>query len=400
MKKDIIIIGAGPSGLSFAASLANSGLNILVVERSSKSDLQLPSYDGREIALTLPSVNILKQLNVWSRIDEQLISPIKAAKVLDGNSSYSLDFSDGQNTLGYLVSNHLIRKALYEEVSNLNNVEIIADTSVENIKNDGGHTSVFLSNKETIEAPLVVAADSRFSEARRKMGIPANLHDFARTMILCKIEHAKPHGNVAFEYFDYDRVIALLPMPRNASSLVITVPASTANQVINMDEQQFLLDITNRFGNELGKISLASKRFSYPLVAVYSDKFVADRFALVGDAAVGMHPVTAHGFNLGLHGQDILAKEIKLALMQGGDIGARKVLEKYQSKHTKATKTLYLGTNLIINLFTNNHTLTKLFRKVTLRVANNKFLPFKRMIVNRLTGRSNRFSSLQLRPHL
>jgi ubiquinone biosynthesis UbiH/UbiF/VisC/COQ6 family hydroxylase len=400
MKKDIIIIGAGPSGLSFAASLANSGLNLLVVERSLKSDLQLPSYDGREIAITLPSVNILKQLNVWSRIDEQLISPIKAAKVLDGNSSYSLDFSDGQNTLGYLVSNHLIRKALYEEVSNLNNVEIIADTSVENIKNDGGHISVFLSNKETIEAPLVVATDSRFSEARRKMGIPANMHDFARTMILCKIEHEKPHDNVAFEYFDYDRVIALLPMSGNASSLVITVPASTANQVINMNEQQFLLDITNRFGNELGKISLASKRFSYPLVAVYSNKFVADRFALVGDAAVGMHPVTAHGFNLSLHGQDILAKKIKLALMQGGDIGARKVLEKYQSEHTKATKTLYLGTNLIINLFTNNHTLSKLFRKVTLRIANNKFLPFKRMIINRLTGRSNRFPSLQSKSYL
>ncbi len=100
-----------------------------------------------------------------------------------------------------------------------------------------------------------------------------------------------------------------------------------------------------------------------------------------------MHPVTAHGFNLGLFGQDILAEEIKLALDKRLDIGGLMVLEKYQSKHIKATKPLYLGTNFIVSLFTNNLAAIKLLRKLTLRIANNKFLPFKKIIVNHLTGK-------------
>ena len=120
--QDVIIIGAGPAGLSFARSLAEAGLNVLIVEKKSKDDLHNPSYDGREIALTEQSADILKKLGAWNRIDNQLISPIKEAKVLNGNSPYSLNFSDGQNNLGYLISNHLIRRALYEEINNFSNV--------------------------------------------------------------------------------------------------------------------------------------------------------------------------------------------------------------------------------------------------------------------------------------
>ena len=96
-------------------------------------------------------------------------------------------------------------------------------------------------------------------------------------------------------------------------------------------------DVPIGFENRLGKMKLVGKRYPYPLVAVHADKFATTRFALIGDAAVGMHPVTAHGFNLGLRGQATLAKEIKSAMSQGRDIGTLEVLEKYQSKHMQVT---------------------------------------------------------------
>lgn len=390
MKKDIVIIGGGPSGLSFACSLANSGLNVVIVEKSTIAQLEHPPYDGREIALTHLSADILKEIGVWNDIDQKAISPIKKAKVLDGHSSYSLNFDNNENSdqpLGYLISNHLIRKSLYHRACRIDNIEIIADEEVLDIDIDNSTTaSVTLSDGRTIEAALVAAADSRFSDSRRKVGITANMHDFAKVMIVCIMEHANHHANTAFEHFDYDRVLATLPMSGNFSSIVITVDANVATKLANIDEEQFNANISERFNDRLGKMTLSSKRYSYPLVGVHANQFVSNRFALIGDAAVGMHPVTAHGFNLGLSGQSILAKEIKLAFLQGKDVGNFDILEKYQKQHVRDTKPLYLGTNAIVGLFTDNRVFAKIIRSMALRIANSKLLPFKKIITNRLTA--------------
>ena len=116
MKKDIIIIGGGPAGLSLARSLADTNLNIIIIEKQTVKQLAFAAYDGREIAVTHFSKKILKELNIWNRIPTKKISLIKEAKVLDGNSPYALHFDRRKvrkDALGYLVSNHLIRKALY-----------------------------------------------------------------------------------------------------------------------------------------------------------------------------------------------------------------------------------------------------------------------------------------------
>lgn len=401
MKCDVVIIGAGPAGLSFARSLANTNLNVLVIEKLSAGELRAPAVDGRDIALTHLSIKILKELGVWSRIPANSISPIKEARVLDGISSYSLNF-DSRNAsvdaLGYLVPNHEIRKALYEEVETVTNTRIVTDSAVTSVSADSKSASVLLSDGESIEASLIVAADSRFSETRRKMGISAAMRDFGRVAIVCRMEHDKPHDSIAFECFHYGRTLAVLPMSGNQSSIVITVPTGISDAILGMTEEQFNVDIQRRFLNRLGGMKLIGERYPYPLVAVHADKFSTTRFALIGDAAVGMHPVTAHGFNLGLRGQATLAKEIKFALSQGRDFSAPEVLEKYQSKHMQVTKPLYLGTNGIVNLFTNDDLPAKILRKLVLGFSNN-FAPVKYTIMNRLTEldemfpRSRRFFS-------
>ncbi len=387
MKVDIIIIGAGPAGLSFARSLSATGLTVLIVEKLSVDELRSPPIDGRDIALTHFSIKLLKELGAWSRIPAQSIAPIRQAKVLDGDSSYSLDF-DNRNVavdaLGYLVSNHDIRRALYEEVETLEDVEILAATTVDGVSTRHDHAAVLLSNGETVEASLIVAADSRFSTTRRKMGISAAMRDFGRVAIVCRMQHEISHNATAFECFHYGRTLAVLPLSGNQSSIVITVSADLAEQILGMEEERFNADVAQRFKHRLGNMALTGKRYPYPLVAVLADRFVATRFALIGDAAVGMHPVTAHGFNLGIRGQDTLAREIKSVLSKDGDIGAFNVLDRYQSIHSRVTRPLYFGTNGIVSLFTNDTLPARLFRKMTLRIGNH-LPPLKRIITDQLT---------------
>jgi ubiquinone biosynthesis UbiH/UbiF/VisC/COQ6 family hydroxylase len=387
MRHDVIIIGGGPAGLSFARSLAQWDLDVVVVERSPMSDLREPAPDGREIALTHQSVKILRQLGVWSRLPPEWISPIKEARVLDGDSSYFMNFhNEGPvgEPLGYLVPNHLIRQALFEEVAPMDNVEIMTEIAATDVATDVVQARVRLSNGDSMEAALVVAADSRFSETRRKMGIPAHSHDFSRVAIVCRMEHERPHDGVAFECFHYGRTLAVLPMPGEISSVVITAPTNLAAEITEMSDAVFNADVARRFDHRLGKMKLVGNRYAYPLVAVHADRFVATRFALIGDAAVGMHPVTAHGFNLGLSGQHTLAREISSARSNDRDIGSPSVLRRYESAHMRITRPMYYGTNGIVRLFTNDVLLAKALRKVVLRVGND--FPFvRRFITSRLT---------------
>ena len=402
MDYDVIIIGAGPAGLSFARTLEGSNLKIAVIEKSALDDIKDPQEDGREIALTHLSVKLMKELGAWGRIDTDSISPIKNAKVLNGDSPYSLDFTrplKSMEALGYLIPNHLIRKAFYEEVATLDNVEIIADTSVDDVHINEVAGTVTLSSGVVLSAPLVVSADSRFSATRRQMGVGAHMQDFSRTAIVCRMEHELSHDQTAFECFHYGKTMALLPMRGNLSSVVITISSQKSDALLKMSNDEFNAQIQQWFGNKLGKISLLGKRHSYPLVAVHADKFVSNRYAVVGDAAVGMHPVTAHGFNLGIRGADLLAREIKQAIAQGKDYGSLNVLKKYEKDHMYVTKFLYHGTNNIVSLFTTETIPAKLARSAVLRIANN-FPPLKTMITGKLTEAEEASSFLPKLPPL
>jgi len=387
MTQSIIIIGAGPVGLSFARSLSDTNIQVTVVDRQSKGALKEPQWDGREIALTHFSVKLMKENGSWQRLPYDGVSYIESAKVLDGTSSYQLSFDRqeaNKDTLGYLVPNYLIRKAIYEEVLSLPNVDILYDESVEKISTTKTSGTIVLSNGETLLADLIVASDSRFSDSRRKMGIAAKMKDFGRTAIVSKIEHEKSNQKTALECFQYGRTMAVLPLKEHESSVVITMTSDRAEAILAMSDEAFNHDLEKQLNSRFGDIKVNTKRIAYPLIGVHAERFYANRFAVIGDAAVGMHPVTAHGFNLGLRGEDTLHKEIKGAWAKGRDIGGRQVLKAYNAKHQRVTRPLYYGTNGIVDMFTCETLPAKVLRKALLRVGNH-FSPLKRKIIDQLT---------------
>jgi len=384
---DVIIVGAGPAGLSFACSLINLDLKVAVVEKSSLSSISNPKPDGRETALTHNSLKILQKIGIWDLIDQNKVSPLKEAKVFDGDSDSLLNFAATKSNidaLGYLVPNHLIRFALYQKTSKSSNLTLINDLSVESVKTDNSNGSVTLSDGQILNSKLVVAADSRFSEIRRKMGIETTMKDFSKVMIITRVSHEKDHKQVALECFNYGHTLALLPLNGNISSVVLTVPTDKAEKMLSMDSDEFCQFASDGFNGSLGKMKQIGERFSYPLVGVYAQKFRSTRFALIGDAAVGMHPVTAHGFNLGLRGQDILSKSISKALQTGKDIGSDQVLKEFENKQIHLSRLMYFGTNGVVSLFTNDDAKARQIRKLVLKFAD-RFPPIKSLITKHLT---------------
>ena len=384
---DLIIIGAGPAGLGLARNLAGANLQIAIVEAQSEAVLADPPEDGRDIALTHTSEKIMADLGMWAHIPDDQVGTIRDAKVMDGTSPFALHFDTqgkGAEYLGRIVPNHLIRKAAYAVVRDQPNVTLICDSEVISVGTDTTQGRVGLADGSSLQGALIVAADSRFSSTRRKMGIPADSLDFGRVVIVCEMEHSLPHNDTAFECFHYDQTLAILPMVGLKSSVVVTLPASSAEAALALSDTDFAADIERRFGGKLGHMTLVTKRHPYPLVGVLAQKFVSTRFALVGDAAVGMHPVTAHGYNLGLSGASLLAREIKNAVTSANDIGATAGLKRYEAAHRRAVLPLYHGTNALVKLFTDTSPPARLLRGVALRLGN-LLPPVKKGILHQLT---------------
>ena len=384
IKFDIVVVGAGPTGIAFACGFVGTNIKVAIIDKLPREVIANPKIDGREIALTHHSVKILKKLKVWRYISNKSISVIKEARVLDGDSKYFLNFDHQEiqkDCLGYLIPNHIIRKNLYKRLKNFPNITFINKTECLSVNINSQFASITLSNGKKIKTSLVVAADSRFSKMRSKMGISAFTRDFNKNMIVCRMKHEKPHKNIAYEFFRYNQTQATLPYIKNQSGIVTTATKDLASILMRMDKKKFNKEMESRFNNFFGKMKLLGKRYSYPMVTTYTKKFISHRFAVIGDAAVGMHPVTAHGFNLGLKGLDILIDEIKAAVKNKSDIGLTDILKNYQYKLHRVAAPVYLATNSIINLYTSNILPANLTRQFILRFVNT-IKPVKQTFLN------------------
>ena len=401
---DVLIVGAGPAGLSLSISLAQAGFAVTVVEQQGAQQLAAPAPDGREIALTHPSVALLQSLGSWQELDAHEVGLLREAQVHDGPVGQSGAMQlhaggSGVDHLGWIVPNHALRRSAWAVASRTPGVKLITGARVGQVSITPEQAQLSYTSADRPDAPaqqlqarLLVAADSRFSSIRRQLGIGASMNDFGRTVIVCRMRHAQPGDGVAHECFGYERTLAVLPLPPDADgtplcSVVVTAGAADAAALMALPAQAFAAQVQAQFQQRLGAMALEGERHAYPLVAVYARHFSGHRCALLGDAAVGMHPVTAHGYNLGLSGVERLTRAVADARRAGRDIGDAAVLAAYARDHHRHAWPIYQGTNTVVRLFTDARPLPRLLRQAVLQGAR-RLPPLKAAIVAQLTGRT------------
>lgn len=388
MQADIVIIGAGPAGLSLAGVLARKGLNVAVIDPASASELEQPQDDGREIALTRLSRDLLEKWQQWNLLSVTEHAPLLEAHVFDGLSERPMKVKsrEGLEPLGWMVSNQVLRRVAYAAAKDLDGIDWHLSRRMQRIDCNADGAVVELDDGSRINARLAVAADSRFSSARRAAGLSARMHDFGRTMLVCRMQLQKPTPGVAWEWLDYGQTLALLPLNDDMASVVITLPPSDIERLSALPVQEFENEVAERFHQRLGSMRLVGNRHPYPLVGVRPDNIVSRRFACIGDAAIGMHPITAHGYNLGLRGIALLAGQIQRAIDTGNDFSGNDVLATFQRELQAISRPLYFSTLSIVRLYSDDRAPAKLLRRAGLRFGQH-FPPFKKLLVSALSGK-------------
>lgn len=362
MDHDIIIAGGGLNGPALALALAGAGLSVAVIDARPADARTAGDFDGRAYALALASRRLLMALGLWTGLapKSQPILRVEAAQGDPGEGAgpFHLVFDSAEieeGPVGHMLEDRFLYAALLAAMQDQPRITHLPGRKVTGQDVQPGHVAVTLDDGQVLTGRLLVGADGRGSGVAARAGIARRGWGYGQTALVAAVDHEKPHGGVAWQYFMPGGPLAILPLPGNRSSIVWSEPEDSARAIAALDDDAFLDVLRPRFGDFLGEISLAGPRFSYPLSLSLADSYVAPRIALVGDAAHGVHPIAGQGLNLGLRDVAALAEVIVEAARRGEDIGAPDVLNRYQRWRRFDSTALGLGMDSVNRLFSNGN---------------------------------------------
>jgi 2-octaprenyl-6-methoxyphenol hydroxylase len=370
---DLLIVGGGLNGPALALAAARAGLSATVIDALPLSARSQSDFDGRSYSLALASVRLLRALGVWDGVAEHA-QPMLDIKVSDGHAGqggapFFLHFDHAEieeGPMGHMVEDRHLRRALLDAVAANPLITQVSGETVTAQEITAQHAEVTLASGRTLRGRVLIGSDGRASGTALRARIKRRGWGYGQTALVCAIAHEKPHHGVAHQFFMPAGPLAILPLKGNVSSIVWSETSANAAAIHALSDDEYLEALRPRFGDFLGKISLAGKRFTYPLGLSVCERFSGLRLALVGDAAHGMHPIAGQGLNAGLRDVAALAQVLSEAHMRGEDIGSLDVLERYQEWRRFDTATLAMATDLTNRLFSNDNPILRLGRDLGL----------------------------------
>ncbi len=356
---DIVIAGGGMIGTSLALALAPLGLRVAVVEAVARKDPGQPSFDDRTTALSRSTQRMFEAMGLWEDI-LSASTPIQSIHVSDqGRFGFShIDAQEqGVEALGYVVINRVLGSVLQSAMDHCDGVDLLCPARIVDVKLTSTQATAMLEagdgRPEALGCDLLVAADGANSTVRGMMGIPAQKTHYGQRAVIGNMLVEKKMEYRAYERFTAQGPLAVLPVADDRAGFVWVVSEEDAGRVLALDDDAFLSELQQEFGYRLGAFSNVGKRAAYPLTLSKAARLTSTRAVLVGNAAHGLHPVSAQGFNLGM--RDIAALCDCIADGRAGpngvDPGDEQVLARYADWRRSDQKKLVRFTDGLVRLF-------------------------------------------------
>jgi 2-octaprenyl-6-methoxyphenol hydroxylase len=373
---DVLIGGAGFAGLALAVALRQalgSSFTVMVADPA----FGRAGGDPRASAIVAAARRLFETIGVWAQVPAQPILDmvITDSRLTDTVRPTFLTF-DGEVAPGepfaHMVENASLLAALAER-ARAEGVELRA-AAVTDFELTGNRAHVRLSNGSAADTRLLVAADGARSTIRERAGIASHGWTYPQSAIVGTVAHQRDHHGRAEEHFLPAGPFAILPLPTDPalghrSSIVWTEDAAEAERILALPEDGFHAELERRFGLRLGEIKAVGPRRALRLGLSVARAFIAERVALVGDAAHVIHPIAGQGLNMGLKDVAALAEVVADAARLGLDSGALSVLERYQRWRRFDTMAMGIATDGLNRLFSNQSAALRLARDVGLGVV-------------------------------
>ena len=374
---DIAIVGGGLNGPALALAAAQVGLRVIVLDATSHKPRKNAKFDGRAYALALASKRLLAAVGVWENVAQDA-EPMLNIRVSDGHagigaSPFFMDFDHAEleeGPMGYMVEDRHLRYALQAAMQTSPLIEYRLATRVTGQSTGPEGVTLSLANNQKITTRLLVGADGRQSGTAARAGITYTGWQYGQTALVCAVEHDRPHGGVAHQFFMPAGPMAVLPLSARRSTVVWSEKTDSAAVIKTLDDAAFLDVLRPRFGDFLGNIALTGGRFSYPLGMMIAKSYIAPNVALIGDAAHGVHPIAGQGLNAGLRDVAALIQVLSEAKQRGEDFASQPVLARYQLWRRFDATALAVATDGFNRLFSNDNPILRLGRDLGMGMIN------------------------------
>jgi 2-octaprenyl-6-methoxyphenol hydroxylase len=357
---DVAICGGGLVGATLALALAELSLDVVLIEAHPFGTFGQPSFDDRTTAISNGSRRIFEALRVWPLLEREATA-IRRIHVSDrGRFGFArLDAAEqGLSALGFVCVNRAMGAALWRRLEE-SKVRVLAPARVRGMQSvDGGQRiecDLGLQGNVSVEAKLAIAADGAQSVLREAAGIGAQTWNYDQTALVTNVLAQRFHDHVAYERFTPSGPLALLPMSEGRLGLIWTFTAEVAQAVAQANDADFIARLQDAFGFRLGRFMRVGARQLYPLALTRADEHVAERLAIVGNAAQTLHPIAGQGFNLGLRDAASLAEVLADGRAQqrdGFDPGDGLWLERYREWRVADRGNIVRFTDGLVRLFT------------------------------------------------
>ena len=336
---DIAIIGGGMVGLAMAASLAETELKILLIEKQdlianlsnellNNNNVIDDQFDIRVSAISPGNRQFLSELKVWINIPQQRQANYHHMKVWDGDGTGKITFSAeqiAQPDLGVILENKVIQAALLKTIQGFGNIHCLFgndefENSLESVEVTDDYAEISLADGSHYKTKLLIGADGAYSKVREKLAIESKQSAYSQTAFVANVKTEFDHQETAWQRFTPFGPVAFLPLAnKNLCSVVWSLDNDKAEQLKDIPTEEFVEKLQHAFESKLGKVTAVSKHFGFPLVKLHSNAYLVNRVALVGDAAHTIHPLAGQGVNLGFQDVACLSALIKKLVTEERD---------------------------------------------------------------------------------
>lgn len=404
---DLIIVGGGIVGLTLASALRSSGLRLAVVETQTPAEA---ASRERAYAFSLASGEIFKRLGLWSQVSPD-ITHFNQVCLSDGEFPQVVHFRPqdlGTEAVYYAAEHRVLMAALQASLKDCPNIDYLAPAAVETVQYGAQqvHCEISLSDAAdgvsdgiTAGTPLhcstdlIVAADGARSPLRQQANIPTFGWKYWQSCITVHLAPEYPHQNIAYERFWPSGPFAILPLPGNRCQIVWTAPHGEAEALLRLPSDQFMAELAQRFGPQMGHLTLLNQPRTFPVRLMQSRHYVRPHLALIGDAAHGCHPVGGQGLNMGIRDAAALADVLAAAHSRGEGIGALPVLKRYEQWRRRENWLVLSMTDFLNRSFSNRWIPLVGLRRLGL-VLLEGIPPLKWLALTIMTGRFGRLPRL------
>ena len=343
---DVAVVGGGLAGLALAVGLRDSRLSVALIE--GRAPTRPEGWDARVYAISPANARFLDRIGIWSHLDKARMQAVHQMAI-HGDTDGQLNFSaydSGVEELAWIVEASLMQCELWESAKRQANLQLLcpARPAVLNVNTEAtrGGARLQLQDGRQLTAKLVVAADGADSWTRQNAGIEVNFKPYGQHGVVANFNTEKPHRGIAFQWFRDDGILAWLPLPDNRISIVWSTPQVHAAELLALTPEEFAARVAEAGGHHLGALSLITPPAGFPLRLMRAPRTVLPRFALIGDAAHAIHPLSGHGINLGFQDAAALADCLRLrpAHVDCGDFNLLRRFERARIEDVVALQTV------------------------------------------------------------